>query len=184
MRTWKMYAIASIAALMLMSQCVGAVADDRPNSLELLKRHPEFVTLTRVTELSSGTAVIYITLCRQKTSNCERFESNASTTDELADYVYLFAVYKGKYAPKKPGVGKTLAVAFLQEAQDSGDGKTLLDYYSGKTDCSGNQDVPRCVLHSLYKSIRIQRYIVEHDDVGGVGIFNADENGIGDPFAG
>lgn len=184
MQSWKVYVAASIAALMLMTWSASPAADDRPSGFLLLKQHPEFATLTRITDVTRGGVVVDITLCRQKGGKCERFESDAKSMDDLADYVYLFAVYKGNYAPQKPGTRKTLASALLQEAQDSGSGKALLELYGDKTACAGKQDVPQCVLHSLYKSIGVQRYIVERNDGGGVYILTANEDGVGDPFEG
>ena len=174
-----------LGILTLMAWGPSALADDKPDALALLKLHPEFVTLTKVTNVIKGRSWLDITLCRHTTGDCERFNAAASRSDDLADYVYLFAVFKGKYAPSKPVTQKGrkwLGNGLLQDAQDKGYGQTLLDHYSSKTACGDQKDIPGCVLHSLFGSIKIQRFIVERGDAGEVGILTADEDGTGDPF--
>ena len=185
MRAWK----ASLGILLgaLAVCCSSAAADDKPDALALLKQHPEFATLTKVTDITKGGAVVDITLCRHKNGNCERFEAKADKAADLADYVYLFAAYKGKYAASKPATPKSakpLADGFLQEVQDKGYGQSLLDFYSSKMACGDQKDIAGCVLHKLFGSIGIQRYIVERTYGGGVSILTADEDGTGDPFLG
>lgn len=187
MRTWWSYRRVVFAALAGICWCGSATADDKPDGFALLKQYPKFVTLTEYGDLGVAASWVDITLCRQQAGKCERFESAAAWTNDLADYVYLFAIYKGNYSSPKAATGKdakSRAAALLQEAQDKGYGKAMLDYYAGKTSCAGKDDVAGCVLHTLYGRIGIQRYIVERDDTGGVSILTADENGTGDVFAG
>jgi len=163
-----------------------AKADDQPSGLGLLKQHPEFATITKITDLADQTGRVDIALCRSKRQavNCELFEGTPASLEAMADYVYLYAVYRGKY--DKTAAGKptqTLADGLLREAADKGYARALLDHYSAKYTCNREKDPTDCVLHKLFVSSVTWRYIMQHSGHA-VYLLHAKEDGSGDIFEG
>jgi len=174
----------SSLCLALCAWSAAVPAADKPDGLALLKSHPEFVTITKITSLGDQTATVHMTLCRSKHQavNCELFEGKADAMEAMADYVYLYANYQGKYdktASGKPA--KSLADGLLKEAADKGYARDLLDHYARQYACSGAKDMTACTLHHLFVSTVSQRYIMERSGHQ-ITLLEADEDGSGDVF--
>ena len=152
-----------LCAVVLLACSLQGFAAEKPDTTSILKQHPEFVTLTRVTKFIHSDEAVRITFCRSTTSDCEVFESDADKLDPLADYAYLFAVYKGKYGDVQGTASKRkphAADALLQEAQDKGYAKNLLDFYAAKYSCDTQKDPAGCVMHRLWKAAPVSRYVL------------------------
>lgn len=188
MRAGKIIQALILAALIAVGWCGSAVAANKPDGLALLKQYPDFATITRVSDLSYDGVRIFITLCPYSTAACDRFEITDGNARRLADYVYMFFVFKGYYPSPDPMAGtgeKSRAAGLLQEAQDKGYGKALLDYYAAKTHCTSVDDVVGCVLRRLNREQAddgagldywVQRYVVERHKSGAVSILAVDED--------
>jgi len=173
----------SIAGLLVMASWMQAgLADEKPDTLALMKQYPAFVEAIRTTDLNDRAAKVRITLCRSKHDHCEAFETDAGHSGTMADYAYLCAVYDndcrhGEHAKTK---GKN-ADALIQEAKDKGYGQAVLDYYTTKYDCAQAKDPTACVLHKLYTTAGVHRTIAERDGHT-ISYVEAGEDGEGDPF--
>lgn len=179
----RMLRACSAAGLLLLTAWAGACqADDKPDTLALMKQYPKFVEAIRTTDLNTRESTLRLTLCRSRDENCESFDADSKQADTLADYVYLCAVYDndcrhGEHAKTR---GKN-ADALIQEAKDKGYGQALLDHYSAEYDCGQAKDIAACVLHKLFTAARVHRTIAEGDR-DSVYYVEAGEDGEGDPF--
>ena len=172
-----------IGVISLMTCCNVVAAEDKPDGLTLLKRHPEFATIIKITGYGDAPSLARVTLCRSLDQRvfCEMFESRTGHLSDLADYVYLYAVLRGKYERFKPGRGdKALASDLLQEAAEQGYAKDLLQAHDDGS-CSKSRDAARCTLHKMFLDLDIQRYAVLRRPHGAT-FYTANENGQGDPF--
>jgi hypothetical protein len=178
----------SIGFFSLALCAANAIAEDAPDGLALLKRHPQFATVLKITKFSGETFSsqydeAQIMLCRSLDPDvyCERFDGNAARLDDLADYAYLFAVYQGGYGRFKPGRGdKNLAESFLEEAADGTYARALLHAHDDGS-CGKAKDPTRCIMHKLYEDIGIQRYAT-FKEKHSLTSYSTDEQGEGDPF--
>jgi hypothetical protein len=158
------------------------VADEKPDTLAILKQYPNLVEMVQTTDLNAHSSILRVTLCRSKHEHCESFEEEAAWSGLLTDYVYLCAVYDndcrhGKHAKSKG----TNASALIQEANDKGYGQTLLGFYEAKYDCGQAKDVTTCVLHKLFVASGVRRSIAERRGHT-ITYVDAGEDGEGDPF--
>jgi hypothetical protein len=161
-----------------------SAADAAPDSLTILKQYPDFAKAVTTTNLEAKTATIDVTLCRGRHGACEMFRGDARSAQGIEDYAYLCAVYEndcmyGKHAQ----VQQSRAASLIQEATDKGYGQAILSRYSNQYDCSSAKDATACVLHHLFKTAGIQRFIVQHSGHS-VSYLEADEDGTGDLFEG
>jgi hypothetical protein len=161
-----------------------AAADGAPDSLTILKQYPDFAKAVTTTDLKANTATIDVTLCRSKGEKCETFRGDAKSAQGVEDYAYLCAVYEndcmyGKHALVK----NSRAAALIKEANDKGYGQAILARYGSQYDCSKAKDSTACILHHLFQSAGIQRYIVWYSGHS-VSYLEADEDGTGSLFEG
>ena len=180
MRGWRTSVRALLGVVISMAVCGSAMAGDKPDALAILKKHPEFVTLTQYTDMKTGDVNLVATLCRRKDADCEMFVDKGNDLPAMADYVYLFAVYEGKYGQAKGASsagGKGAAAALLEEAKTKGYGQALLGYYTGKYPCKDSQDAAACVLHKLWGAGAIERRIFRKESDGSYALIFVDEDG-------
>jgi hypothetical protein len=135
------------------------------DTMSILEAQKDAIIVRQSINLGNHHITNEIEICL--TNDCDMFTSqNASSLVKLADYVYLYSVYKGEYVDfSKPlPSGGFEAAPYVAQAKKEGYAKEVLDSYLGEYKCEADKDTVNCVLRSISKAYSIRHYRVTYDE--------------------
>lgn len=169
--------------LLILFACLPIAALAKPDTLQMLEQQKSLTTVSKITDIGSGDVEYRISLCPSKdeTVDCDVFSSDGKHLTELADYAYLFAVYKGRYKDPHAAVAegaKRPLLPMLQEAHDKGYADELVKAYSQTyAACQKAKDAALCILKQMRTQVPISLFKYEHRPGGAYSLVDVDENG-------
>lgn len=145
-----------------------AWANENIDTVSLIKQQGKNVHIVRVDDLKAGSAVYQIRICVE---DCAVWEAPAESEQALADYVYLYALYKGyhkddRHFSNDEGMGWATFryLPMIVNDSKSGFGRQLLNKYGSEYACRAGKSQSLCVLHQLFVNHKIRRYGTHWDE--------------------